>query len=131
MAVRSSDVRQLTDLELMSHLFRRAGFSARRGGPSYDASRGALLPSLDLSLRRLGVVRRRRHEYDQAIALCQRSYEIAIARNDGLLAAEALRIRPRAFGATRGRVPRRPGARRRSRRRSSRYLCRSESSGGR
>ena len=30
MAVRSSDVQQLTDLELMSHLFRRAGFSARR-----------------------------------------------------------------------------------------------------
>ena len=30
MAVRSSDVKQLTDLELMSHLFRRAGFSARR-----------------------------------------------------------------------------------------------------
>ena len=33
----------------------KAGFGARRGGPSYDASRGALLPSLDLSLRRLGV----------------------------------------------------------------------------
>ncbi len=33
----------------------KAGFSARRGSPSYDASRGALLPSLDLSLRRLGV----------------------------------------------------------------------------
>jgi len=30
MAVRSSDVTQLTDLELMSHLFRRAGFGARR-----------------------------------------------------------------------------------------------------
>jgi uncharacterized protein (DUF1800 family) len=30
MAVRSSDVQQLTELELMSHLFRRAGFSARR-----------------------------------------------------------------------------------------------------
>jgi len=30
MAVRSSDVQQLTDLELMSHLFRRAGFSGRR-----------------------------------------------------------------------------------------------------
>src|ERR687895_1921084 len=42
------------------------------------------------ALRRLGVVRRRRHEYDQAIALCQRSYEVAMARNDGLLAAEAL-----------------------------------------
>ncbi len=33
----------------------KAGFSARRGGPLYDASRGAMLPSLDLSLRRLGV----------------------------------------------------------------------------
>jgi len=30
MAVRSSEVGQLTDLELMSHLFRRAGFGARR-----------------------------------------------------------------------------------------------------
>ena len=30
MAVRSSDVQQLTELELMSHLFRRAGFGARR-----------------------------------------------------------------------------------------------------
>jgi uncharacterized protein (DUF1800 family) len=30
MAVRSSDVGQLTDLELMTHLFRRAGFGARR-----------------------------------------------------------------------------------------------------
>jgi len=30
MAVRSSEVQQLTDLELMSHLFRRAGFGARR-----------------------------------------------------------------------------------------------------
>ena len=30
MAVRSSDVRQLTELELMAHLFRRAGFGARR-----------------------------------------------------------------------------------------------------
>ncbi|MFN8635590.1 MAG: DUF1800 domain-containing protein [Chloroflexota bacterium] len=30
MAVRSADVQQLTDLELMSHLFRRAGFGARR-----------------------------------------------------------------------------------------------------
>src|SRR5688572_2451743 len=47
-------------------------------------------PVLAEALRRLGVVRRRRHEYDQAIALCQRSYEIAMARTDGLLAAEAL-----------------------------------------
>jgi len=30
MAVRSSDVQQLTDIELLSHLYRRAGFSARR-----------------------------------------------------------------------------------------------------
>jgi len=30
MAVRSSDVKQLTDLELMAHLYRRAGFGARR-----------------------------------------------------------------------------------------------------
>jgi uncharacterized protein (DUF1800 family) len=30
MAVRSADVQQLTDLELMAHLFRRAGFGARR-----------------------------------------------------------------------------------------------------
>jgi uncharacterized protein (DUF1800 family) len=30
MAVRSSEVGQLTDLELMAHLFRRAGFGARR-----------------------------------------------------------------------------------------------------
>jgi len=30
MAVRSSEVKQLTDLELMSHLYRRAGFGARR-----------------------------------------------------------------------------------------------------
>jgi len=30
MAIRSSEVKQLTDLELMSHLFRRAGFGARR-----------------------------------------------------------------------------------------------------
>jgi putative nucleotidyltransferase with HDIG domain len=50
-------------------------------------SDGAVLAE---ALRRLGVVRRRRHEYDQAIALCQRSYEIAMARNDGVLAAEAL-----------------------------------------
>jgi putative nucleotidyltransferase with HDIG domain len=42
------------------------------------------------ALRRLGVVRRRRHEYDEAVALCQRSYEIAMARTDGILAAEAL-----------------------------------------
>jgi putative nucleotidyltransferase with HDIG domain len=42
------------------------------------------------ALRLLGVVRRRRHEYDQAVALCQRSYEIAMARTDGVLAAEAL-----------------------------------------
>jgi aryl-alcohol dehydrogenase-like predicted oxidoreductase len=33
----------------------KAGFSSGRTGPTYDASRGALLPSLDLSLRRLGV----------------------------------------------------------------------------
>ncbi len=33
----------------------KAGFGVRRGEPAYDASRGALLPSLDLSLRRLGV----------------------------------------------------------------------------
>ena len=33
----------------------KAGFSNGRAGPVYDASRGALLPSLDLSLRRLGV----------------------------------------------------------------------------
>jgi aryl-alcohol dehydrogenase-like predicted oxidoreductase len=33
----------------------KAGFGVRRGEPTYDASRGALLPSLDLSLRRLGV----------------------------------------------------------------------------
>src|SRR5687767_14160944 len=38
------------------------------------------------ALRRLGVVRRRRHEYDEAIALCQRSYEIAMSRPDGVLA---------------------------------------------
>jgi uncharacterized protein (DUF1800 family) len=30
MAVRSAEVKQLTDLELMAHLFRRAGFGARR-----------------------------------------------------------------------------------------------------
>ncbi|MGE3267644.1 MAG: DUF1800 family protein [Chloroflexota bacterium] len=30
MAVRSADVKQLTDLEMMAHLFRRAGFGARR-----------------------------------------------------------------------------------------------------
>jgi uncharacterized protein (DUF1800 family) len=30
MAVRSAEVRQLTDLELMAHLYRRAGFGARR-----------------------------------------------------------------------------------------------------
>jgi aryl-alcohol dehydrogenase-like predicted oxidoreductase len=33
----------------------KAGFGVRRGVPAYDASRGALLPSLDRSLRRLGV----------------------------------------------------------------------------
>ena len=33
----------------------KAGFSSGRSGPTYDASRGALLPALDLSLRRLGV----------------------------------------------------------------------------
>jgi putative nucleotidyltransferase with HDIG domain len=42
------------------------------------------------ALRRLGVVRRRRHEYDQAVALCRRSYEVAMAHTDGVLAAEAL-----------------------------------------
>src|SRR5688500_16012384 len=30
MAVRSAEVKQLTDLEMMAHLFRRAGFGARR-----------------------------------------------------------------------------------------------------
>lgn len=33
----------------------KAGFGVRRGEPTYDASRGSLLPSLDLSLRRLGI----------------------------------------------------------------------------
>ena len=33
----------------------KAGFASGRHGPAYDASRGALLPALDLSLRRLGV----------------------------------------------------------------------------
>lgn len=61
----------------------------------YESAIDAADPALDghvlaESLRRLGIVRRRRHEYDQAIALCQRSYDIAIARTDGVLAAEAL-----------------------------------------
>jgi uncharacterized protein (DUF1800 family) len=61
MAVRSSDVQQLTDLELMSHLFRRAGFSARRDeleaavANVYEATVEALLhpenqPELDHDL---------------------------------------------------------------------------------
>jgi aryl-alcohol dehydrogenase-like predicted oxidoreductase len=33
----------------------KAGFSHQRSRPAYDASRGALLPALDLSLRRLGL----------------------------------------------------------------------------
>jgi uncharacterized protein (DUF1800 family) len=40
MAVRSSDVQQLTELELMSHLFRRAGFSARRDELEAAVARG-------------------------------------------------------------------------------------------
>jgi len=61
MAVRSSEVGQLTDLELMSHLFRRAGFGARREEieaaleKGYDATVEELLhpenqPELDLDL---------------------------------------------------------------------------------
>jgi putative nucleotidyltransferase with HDIG domain len=53
------------------------------GGPED----GAVLAE---ALRRLGGVYRRRHEYDEAITLCQRSYEVASSRNDDILAAEAL-----------------------------------------
>jgi uncharacterized protein (DUF1800 family) len=61
MAVRSSDVTQLTDLELISHLFRRAGFGGRRDEveaaikKGYEATVEELLhpenqPELDLDL---------------------------------------------------------------------------------
>jgi putative nucleotidyltransferase with HDIG domain len=61
----------------------------------YESAIDGADPALDSgtlaeALRRLGVVRRRRHEYDQAITLCHRSYEIAMGRSDGVLAAEAL-----------------------------------------
>ena len=42
------------------------------------------------ALRRLGGLRRRRHESKEATELCRRSYDVAIAIDDALLAAEAL-----------------------------------------
>lgn len=42
------------------------------------------------ALRRLGSLRRRRHEAKEAAELCTRSYEIALRIPDALLAAEAL-----------------------------------------
>jgi len=45
------------------------------------------------SLRRLGVVRHRSQESDQARELCRRSYDVALAAGDRVLAAEALNAR--------------------------------------
>lgn len=42
------------------------------------------------ALRRLGVIRRKRHEREEAIDLCQKSYDVASALGDHVLAAEAL-----------------------------------------
>ena len=42
------------------------------------------------ALRRLGGVRRRRHEMDEAVRLCRRSYDVASEAGNSLLAAEAL-----------------------------------------
>jgi putative nucleotidyltransferase with HDIG domain len=42
------------------------------------------------ALRRLGSLRRRRHEAKEAAELCARSYEVAMSIPDSLLAAEAL-----------------------------------------
>lgn len=42
------------------------------------------------SLRRLAAIHRRQHEIKDAIALCRRSYDVALAAGDNVLAAEAL-----------------------------------------
>ena len=51
-----------------------------------DGERGLLAEAL----RRLGVAHHHRNESEQALALCRRSYETAIAMGDPVLAAEAL-----------------------------------------
>ena len=50
-------------------------------------------PVLAESLRRLGVVRHRSQESDKARDLCRRSYDVALAAGDRILAAEALTAR--------------------------------------
>jgi hypothetical protein len=52
MAVRSSDVKQLTDLELMAHLFRRAGFGARREELEAALAKGYEATGEELCIRR-------------------------------------------------------------------------------